>query len=63
MFERVVDRPEMRLTNEQRWILIRLTPALATNVCLIESGLKEPLNVCFYSFQAPSAPGALSIHL
>lgn len=55
---RVVDRPEMRLTNEQRWFLIRLTCVLATEVCLIESGLKEAFNVFFYyyySFKAPEA--------
>lgn len=65
MFERVVDRPEMLLTNEQSWILIRLTCVLATEVCLITSGLKEPFNVLCgggYSFKAPSAPGWLELH-
>lgn len=47
MFERVVDRPEMWLTNEQRWILIRPTRVL---VCVIESGLKEAFNVCVFLF-------------
>lgn len=46
-FVRVVDRPEMRLTNEQRWFLIRLMCVLATEVCLIESGLKEAFDVFF----------------
>lgn len=41
----VVDRPEMWLTDEQRWFLIMLTCVLATEVCLIESGLKEAFNV------------------
>lgn len=52
MFESVVDRPEMWLTNEQCWFLIRLTCVLATEVCLITSGLKEPFNAwgVFFKF-------------
>lgn len=47
-FVRVVDRPEMRLTNEQHWFLIRLTGALDTAVYLIKARLKEAFNVIFF---------------
>lgn len=36
MFEHVVNRPEMWMTNDRRWCLIRLMSVLFTELCLIE---------------------------
>lgn len=38
MFEYVVNRLEMQMTNDQCWFLIKLMPVLFTKLCLIESG-------------------------
>lgn len=36
MFEHVVDRPEMWMTNDRRWFLIKLMSVLFVLLCLIE---------------------------